>query len=256
MEYRSWRTNTGVILGALGGAILTAAQLLTPFPKYKIFAEVGGTLLATFGGSLAAYGIGYKIERKTEKPAEPVKEPVATPSGAPSGLPAGDIPVKPIGEQGCTRLVVLSLISLILAGFFYACSGMQMKAEDSVCAVEPQAKDSVICRVATEHGWTVEDIDTMLLDATVTAWAFDAVDRQQILDALDKIESYLVLNQIVVLNKVTGLVIEDAKKSAALSAVVSRRIKYIDVPEVATDYDIHLMLTAVAHQRQQFEALK
>lgn len=227
-----WVTVAVQIVGIFAAAGIFTTEEAT---QWQRVAEMAGGLIAMVVSALA-----YSNSRGTVKSSE--AECCAKSD-------------KQIGEQGFTSLNLMAVVWLCLALIFSGCVA-QTPAEKSICSTQAEASGSVICRIATERGWTVEDIDTMLLDATITAWAFDIVQKQEIIDALDEVEKYVLLNQDVVLKAIVDMLVTDSKKSEALKSVLSRRLKFLDVPEVATSYDIYLILTEVQHQREQFGVTK
>ena len=146
-----------------------------------------------------------------------------------------------------------AILGLSLAVFvaFYGCAGT-MPADKSVCATDPTATGSVICRIASEMGWTVEDVDNAILDATILSWAFDVAENDQILGLCDKVEAVVNLDMDVQMSRIVALVVDDSKKSKAVASIISRRLIYFDVPEVIAPYDRYLILTNISHVRKQF----
>lgn len=143
------------------------------------------------------------------------------------------------------KFLVLSCL-LLLVG----CAGIP--AEESVCNTRTDAANSVICRVASELGWTVEQVDTALLDITIAAWAFDKIDKEEVLAACDRVEELVLTGENVLMSQVVDLLVGDAAKSKALAAILSRRIVFLNVPELITPFDEFLILAQLRHQREQF----
>lgn len=64
----SWKTKTGAIMTALGGGLLAGAKfIMGTRPDIALWLGLAGTVLFTSGGSLAAVGIGHKIEKAADK---------------------------------------------------------------------------------------------------------------------------------------------------------------------------------------------
>ncbi len=134
---------------------------------------------------------------------------------------------------------------------FSGCAG-SMPADKSVCATDQAATGSVICRIASEMGWTVEEVDNAILDATVLSWAFDVAEKDQILELCSRVEAVVNLDINVQMSRIVALVVDDSKKSQAIASILSRRLIYFDVPDVIAPYDRYLILTNISHVRKQF----
>jgi hypothetical protein len=145
---------------------------------------------------------------------------------------------------------ILGALAVVFLMFF-GCAG-SMPAEKSVCATDQAATGSVICRIASEMGWTVEEVDNAILDATVLSWAFDVAEKEQILSLCEKVETVVNAEVDIQMSRIVALVVEDSKKSMAIASILSRRLIYFDVPEVITPYDRYLILTNLKHVRDQF----
>lgn len=156
-------------------------------------------------------------------------------------------------EAGTARFgVVLGVLVLSMAAFYIGCAG-RIPADKSVCATDPAASGSVICRIASDMGWTVEDVDNAILDATALSWAFDAVGKDDIFSLCDKVEAVVTLNVNVPMSRVVNILVDDAKKSKAVANILSRRLVYFDVPDIIKPYDVHLILLNLKHVRDQFK---
>lgn len=61
-----WKTKTGLITTAIGGALVAAAQF-APSESVKVWCSFIGTLLVTFGGAFAGYGVADKVVKGQTK---------------------------------------------------------------------------------------------------------------------------------------------------------------------------------------------
>jgi len=148
-----------------------------------------------------------------------------------------------------------AIILVTAALFLGACALYQTTPpEQSVCATM-DAQGSVICTAASKAGLTVEDINIMLLDATIVGWATTDIRADEVIRAIDRISTIINLNEPkgVTLKAVTDLVIQESKKSAALAAVLSRHLKtFADVEQPLLSYDFYLINKHLEYQRAQF----
>ena len=67
---KSWKTNTGAIMFAIGG-VLVAFAGKCPVEGAQFWMELSGQILMAVGGALGAVGLGSKLERvamQQEKP--------------------------------------------------------------------------------------------------------------------------------------------------------------------------------------------
>ena len=62
---KSWKTNCGAIMFAIGG-VLTAFSGKCPITEAQFWMELVGQILMATGGALGAIGIGAKIDRGTK----------------------------------------------------------------------------------------------------------------------------------------------------------------------------------------------
>lgn len=63
---KGWKTKTGAIIAVIGGALLAGSQVC-PDESLKSWIIFAGTILASAGGGLGAYGIGHKIEKNGKR---------------------------------------------------------------------------------------------------------------------------------------------------------------------------------------------
>ena len=155
-KMRKWQTKTGSITLAVGGALLAAAELLGSEPAIKLWVQVAGTILVTFGGSLMGHGIGRKIERTA---AECVES----------------------NQKGEISLFLTSSIAIgIMAGMFIAagCSPVNVQIKP-ITEMTPKERATFFMAVYNDQA---ENYKTLTLDPTVLS-----DEQKQILRAKKKI---------------------------------------------------------------------
>ena len=59
---KGWKTKTGAIIAAVGGALLAVADIC-PKPEWIPWVKFAGTGLLSVGGSLGVVGVAHKIEK-------------------------------------------------------------------------------------------------------------------------------------------------------------------------------------------------
>ncbi|HUU53246.1 MAG TPA: hypothetical protein VMW44_01230 [Candidatus Bathyarchaeia archaeon] len=59
---QGWKTNTGLIIGVIGGALLAGAEV-APSPDFAVWLKFLGTILMTIGAGGAAYGVADKVQK-------------------------------------------------------------------------------------------------------------------------------------------------------------------------------------------------
>lgn len=59
-----WKTKTGLVISAIGAALLAGAQVAPPNAfELASWLTFAGTIITTFGGGLTAYGVAHKAEK-------------------------------------------------------------------------------------------------------------------------------------------------------------------------------------------------
>jgi len=82
-DSKSWKTNTGSIALAVGGALLAGAQVIGD-SEYKTWLNLFGTILVTFGTGLMGYGVADRVNKASAKTDAIVKEVKECPPPPPS----------------------------------------------------------------------------------------------------------------------------------------------------------------------------
>jgi len=59
---KGWKTNTGLIVGVIGGALMAGAEV-APSPDIALWLKFIGTILMTIGASGAVYGVADKVQK-------------------------------------------------------------------------------------------------------------------------------------------------------------------------------------------------
>lgn len=142
-NFKSWKTATGSITLALGGAILAASQFIgAADPKLDLWFKVIGTIFFSFGSALMGYGVSDRVTKTAAKTSADCLEPQVrpqTPTGAPSGLPDADKPTKPIGQRGSVNMLVAGsiLVALVAVLVVSACGIKDLKP---ISEMSPQEK--------------------------------------------------------------------------------------------------------------------
>ena len=58
-----WKTKTGIIIGVVGSALLSSANVC-PIPDWIPWITFIGTIITAIGAGLGVYGLGSKIDRQ------------------------------------------------------------------------------------------------------------------------------------------------------------------------------------------------
>ena len=138
-------------------------------------------------------------------------------------------------------LICIAALSLL------SCAGMsQTPAELSVCAA-PDASGSWICSIASRYNFTVEDMDSLLLDANAVAMISGAYNKEQAGKVIKKLMNDVSTMQL----SYTGLiqiVLKDVEDADLLLGIISRRLMLFKSDVLISDYDKGLLLTHLRHQ--------
>lgn len=114
----------------------------------------------------------------------------------------------------------------------------------------PGAESSIICRVCHDMGIEPEQLDGLLLDASMVAIIADKdIDREKVLGFIDRIELYLEISDLT--HRMLIRFIEDEAQAEALSILLSRKLKNFDIPDVIGSFDRKLIRLHLSNQRDR-----
>jgi len=142
--------------------------------------------------------------------------------------------------------VIISAICIAVLSMV-GCAGLsQTPAELSVCAA-PDATSSWICSIANRYNFTVEDMDSLLLDANAVAMISGAYNKEQARKVIKKLMNDVSTLQL----SYTGLiqiVLKDVEDADLLLGIISRRLMLFKSDVLISDFDKALLLTHLQHQ--------
>jgi hypothetical protein len=148
----------------------------------------------------------------------------------------------------------MKIIAIITACMVFGCASVYAPPAAPVCA-RPEAIDSVLCATATRLGYTVEQIDSMFLDASLVGIGgkmFKAADLRR---ALQDARQWVVERDVVNIQGLTNYLVKRAEMDPALAMLLSRRLGLINLPILGlaplTAFDKQLVLAGIDHQLEQ-----
>lgn len=163
--------------------------------------------------------------------------------------------MKKICSTLCIMLVVLCLT-------IYGCAYLQQiypKPPEPVCA-KPEYAESVICAIAKYLQVDVEQLDDMLLDATLIPVALKQAKAEQMKKAIAKVREYVVDKDVLTMAGIKAYLMAQAEVDPALALMLSRRLPvFTEIPVLSVKLflpiDKALVVAHLDHQAAQFEFL-
>jgi hypothetical protein len=163
-------------------------------------------------------------------------------------------------ERGFTTIELL-LVAFILGGlvFMANCTGKfalpYAPPQASLCA-KPEAADSIICQLSTYLKTTPEQIDAMLLDASLVSLATKVTSAEELRKTLDTVEVWVSGRDILTMDGLAKYLGEKAAFDPYLALLLSRRLPILaSVPTLSykplTAFDKSLVLLEIKRQKDQ-----
>ena len=148
------------------------------------------------------------------------------------------------------RLFALLIVAVLVAG----CATMYPTPTDPLCG-KPEAAGSVLCAIGARINTTPEQMDTMLLDASLVGIGTKVTTGAEMKAAVAKVQKYVNDTPVLSVNLVIGYLVKEAKIDPALALLLSRRLVFLQVPvldaKTLTPFDVSLIKGHLAHQLEQ-----
>jgi hypothetical protein len=113
----------------------------------------------------------------------------------------------------------------------------------------------VLCAIGAKIGTTPEQMDTMLLDASLVGIGAKITTGAEMKAAVAKVQKYVSDTPAMSINTVIGYLVKEAKIDPALALLLSRRLVFLQVPtldvKTLTPFDVQLIKSHLAHQMEQ-----
>ena len=146
------------------------------------------------------------------------------------------------------------LIAVLMMAMVAGCASMYPTHTAPVCGI-PEASGSVICAIGAKIGQTPEQMNDMLLDASLIGIGTKVTTGQQMKDAVAKVQKWVTEKQILSIQGIVAYLVSEAKIDPALSLLLSRRLVFIQVPgletQALTPFDRGLVDKHLANQMEQ-----
>jgi hypothetical protein len=146
-----------------------------------------------------------------------------------------------------------TLLLCALLMMLTACSAYQKPAEP-ICSKQEYG-DSVICAIGAKIGTTPEQMDTMLLDASLVGIATKVTTGTELKAAVAKVQKYVNDTPVLSINLVIGYLVKEAQVDPALALLLSRRLVFLQVPtldiKTLTPIDVSLIKRHLENQMEQ-----
>jgi hypothetical protein len=163
-----------------------------------------------------------------------------------------------MNRKGFTT-IELALICLIIGALtafaINGCGTLYPKPVDPICS-KPEAKGSVICDMATYLKTTPEQIDSMLLDASLVSLATKITTAAELRKTFDMVEAWVAGQNLLTMEGISKYLGEKAAFDPYLAMLISRRLPILSsIPNLSikplTPYDKNLVLLELKRQREQ-----
>ena len=120
---------------------------------------------------------------------------------------------------------------------------------------KPEAANSVICAIGAKIGTTPEQMDSLLLDASLIGITTKVTTGAELEKAVAKVQKYVADTPTLNINLIIGYLVKEAKIDPALALLLSRRLVFLQVPvldvKTLTPFDIALVKAHLENQMEQ-----
>ena len=146
------------------------------------------------------------------------------------------------------------LALLAIAALLIGCATLYPTPTAPLCG-KPEAAGSVICAIGAKIGTTPEQMDTMLLDASLIGITTKVTTGTELKAAVAKVQKYVDQTPTLSVNIIIGYLVREAQLDPALALLLSRRLVFLQVPvldvKALTPFDVGLVKAHLAHQMNQ-----
>ena len=150
------------------------------------------------------------------------------------------------------RIIILLAMVALVAG----CATMYPTPTAPLCG-KPEAAGSVLCAIGAKIGTTPEQMDTMLLDASLIGITTKVTTGDELKAAVGKVQKYVTDTPALSINLIIGYLVKEAKIDPALALLLSRRLVFLQVPvldvKTLTPFDVGLIKGHLANQLEQLD---
>ena len=156
------------------------------------------------------------------------------------------------------KIAALIALAALLSGCAYL-NQIYPKPPDPVCS-KPEYAESVICAIAKYLQIEAEQMDDMLLDATLLPVALKQAKAEQMKKAIAKVRKYVVEKDVLTMAGIKAFLVAQAEIDPALALMLSRRLPmFTEIPvlsvKIFLPVDKALVIAHLDHQEAQFKFL-
>ena len=148
------------------------------------------------------------------------------------------------------KIIALLAIAVLISG----CATLYPPPIAPLCG-RPEAAGSVLCAIGAKIGTTPEQMDTMLLDASLIGIGTKVTTGAELKSAVAKVQKYVADTPTLSVNLVITYLVKEAKIDPALALLLSRRLVFLQVPglevQTLTPFDVGLIKGHLANQMEQ-----
>jgi hypothetical protein len=156
--------------------------------------------------------------------------------------------------------VIKMLLCIVVMLTISGCATLYAPPSDPLCG-RPEYAGSVICAIGAKVNMSPEQMDGMLLDATLLPVAVKQVQAADMKKAIAKVRKWVVEKDVLTMEGISAYLYEQAAIDPALGLLISRRLPmFANVPDLSIKpflaCDKQLVVMQLDHQDAQFKFLK
>jgi hypothetical protein len=156
-------------------------------------------------------------------------------------------------------LFIFACLAGIVAATLAVGGCLYQKPAAPICA-KPEYAGSVICAIGEQVGVAPEQMDDMLLDASLLTVATKRAKAQDMKKAIAKVRKWVVDKDVLTMQGIQAYLAEQAKVDPALALLLSRRMPmFANLPGLSDKaflpIDKQMVISQLDHQDEQFEFL-
>jgi hypothetical protein len=128
-------------------------------------------------------------------------------------------------------LIVLLIAAMSMGISKCSLSNIYPEPAVPVCSVHPEA---VLCKLFAYVGVEAEQVNDMLLDATLFSAGVSVVEAKEIVDVIDSVMAYVEEYGTISFDEIAIFAIEKADVNPAFALLLSRRLNALtNIPEIS-----------------------
>ena len=145
-------------------------------------------------------------------------------------------------------------IFILILIFTASCASVYQRPAVPVCS-KSEAAGSVICAIGAKIGTTPEQMNDLLLDASLIGIGTKVTTGAEMKAAVAKVQKYVAEKPSLSAKLIISYLVTEAKIDPALALLLSRRLVFLQVPgletQTLTPFDVGLVKAHLDSQMEQ-----